>query len=255
MSDLIAEKPDPFDRYRSHSDKFLRVHMNGVLRGVQRRTCSKTAIAAALFHDLGKLNPNFKFKLDGETVPGYSSHAYLSAHIFLCYCKANPKQLVHELEIATVEELFSVLAQIARHHGNLSNFEQILNQEERKRMFDFLATQPDMPASDFLQQWLPHQSFDMLDERLRAITDTYYRMSDCKVAAIKNKLEFFLETQHSFSCLLEADKRDASNNDWFQRQEHLDWARQSFTPQLSHTIGSLLPRTELDMLKIDCEIR
>ena len=145
--------------------------------------------------------------------------------------------------------MFSVLAQIARHHGNLSDFAQILSPTERQRMLDFLATQPVMPVSEFLSQWMPHEAFDILDERLRKVTDKHYRLPDRGLEAIQNKLGFFLETQHSFSCLLEADKRDAGNNDWFQREEHLKWAREQFTPLLTNALGNLLPRTELDVLR------
>ncbi len=235
--------------YRSHPNKWLRIHMNGVLNGVRRRTSSKTAITAALFHDLGKLNPNFQPKLDGQTVTGYSSHAYLSAHAFLCYCKTNQRQLAQDLGIVNEADVFSVLAQIARHHGNFPDFIQIFNPAERERLLAFLATNPKLPISDFLSQWLPHQSFDVLDARLLKVTEKHFRLSDKALEAITNKLDFFLDSQHSFACLLEADKRDAGNNAWFQREEHLDWARKRFTPLLNSAISKLSPHTELDLLR------
>ena len=62
--------------YRSHPNKSLLDHTQGVLEGVQLRTNSKVAEIAAIFHDVGKLNPNFQKKLDGENEKEYSNRLF-----------------------------------------------------------------------------------------------------------------------------------------------------------------------------------
>ena len=76
MSDITA--------YKSHPDKSLIEHINGVVKNVSSRTDSIIAETAAVFHDLGKMNPNFQAKLEGKTSQGYSNHSLLSAYAFLC---------------------------------------------------------------------------------------------------------------------------------------------------------------------------
>lgn len=117
-------------RYRSHPDKTLLDHTRGVLEGVRLRTGSKVAEIAAIFHDVGKLNPNFQKKLDHrENVKGYSNHAYLSAFSFLSFC-ANNQSYVFDLLGNQKEWLASVLAIIAHHHGNLPDFRIILREKK-----------------------------------------------------------------------------------------------------------------------------
>ena len=47
------------DNIKSHPKKQLKVHIEGVLYKSEVRTASIIAKYAALFHDLGKINPNF----------------------------------------------------------------------------------------------------------------------------------------------------------------------------------------------------
>ncbi len=54
------------NQYRSHPDKTLLDHTKGVLAGVKSRTPLKIAELAAIFHDVGKMNPNFQAKLDDK---------------------------------------------------------------------------------------------------------------------------------------------------------------------------------------------
>ena len=66
MSDITA--------YKSHPDKLLVEHIKGVVKNVSCRTDSIIAETAAVFHDLGKMNPNFQAKLEGKTPKEYSNH-------------------------------------------------------------------------------------------------------------------------------------------------------------------------------------
>ena len=87
--------------FKSHSEKYLQDHLQGVMAKVKYRTENlpttlnlKLAEIAALFHDLGKINPHFQRKLNGEKVKEYSSHAYLSAYAWLKFCESNQKNFV-----------------------------------------------------------------------------------------------------------------------------------------------------------------
>jgi len=231
--------------------------MEGVLEGVRRRTDSPIAEIAALFHDLGKLNPNFQPKvkpnfqpkLDNSTMSGYSHHAYLSAHVFLCFCKTNPQVLSQHLGLSKPAHLFSVLTQIAHHHGNLSNMTTILSEGERERLKDFLVSEPLLPVSEYLQQWLLHSHFDALDTKFSKVVDEFWRMKDKYLATVTDKLDFFLDTQFGFACLIESDKRDAGDNKWFQRDEQLAWAGTHFTPALNKTLNELSGNSPLNLAR------
>ncbi|MDP2989319.1 MAG: hypothetical protein Q8O57_01990, partial [Kiritimatiellota bacterium] len=62
---------------RSHPDKFLLDHIKGVIENTKKLTNSRIAELVAIFHDLGKINPNFQDKLDpNKTAYGYANHSY-----------------------------------------------------------------------------------------------------------------------------------------------------------------------------------
>ncbi len=195
-------------QYRSHPNKSLLDHTRGVLEGVQLRTNSKVAEIAAIFHDVGKINPHFQKKLDGENGKGYSNHSYLSAFSFLSFC-ANNQSGILDLFGNQKEWLASILAIIAHHHGNLPDFKNIiLKEEETKRLITFLEQNTCLPASDFLQELLPHKPFSVLEQPNREHLCSSVPIQ--LIRTISNPIDFFLETQFSFSCLIATDKVDAS---------------------------------------------
>lgn len=217
--------------YKSHSGKFLQDHLNGVVQKVKKRTLNlpttlnlKLAEIAALFHDVGKLNPNFQPKLSGEKANGYSSHAYLSAYAFWCFCSVN--QNLFENWTTRREQLFSLLAMIARHHGNLPNFEDfILNQNETKNLSDFLKEKPYLPVSEFLHSFRGYEQFQEIIEKhnsfsLEVPDSIQNSLFNIRLLEERNTqpLKFFFETQFCFACLLEADKRDAGGNEVYNRE-------------------------------------
>ena len=69
-------------KLRSHPNKLLKKHIQGVGDKSAKRVESVLAKYAALFHDFGKVNPNFQLKLDGIKSAGYSQHSYISAFAF-----------------------------------------------------------------------------------------------------------------------------------------------------------------------------
>lgn len=194
-------------KLKSHPDKSLLVHMQGVMEKVKQRNSLKIAEIAALFHDVGKINPNFQRKLNNEKVRGYSNHAYLSAFSFLCYCTANQKEIL-ELVGNRKELLASIVAIIAHHHGDLPNFPLILAEEESKKLIRFLEKKPRLLVSELIGNMLSHNTFSVIEQ-----SDKDYLCTSLPIQLtreIKNPLDYFIETQFAFASLIAADKEDAS---------------------------------------------
>lgn len=254
--------------YKSHSGKFLQDHLKGVVGKVKKRTANlpttlnlKLAEVAALFHDVGKLNPNFQPKLLGGKVSGYSSHAYLSAYAFWCFYPTN-KDLV-KTWINRNEQIFSLLAMIARHHGNLPNFEDfILNQDETKRLSDFLNEKPYLPISEFLHTFRGYEQFQEIIENhnsfsleiAESVQNNLFNLR-MKEEVNKEPLKFFLETQFSFACLLEADKRDAGGNEVYKREElRTEYFEANFANKIEAEFEKFAEKenkSELDILRTE----
>jgi CRISPR-associated endonuclease/helicase Cas3 len=215
-----------FEDFHSHPDKKLTVHTEGVTRRVVARTALRIARIASLFHDVGKVNPNFQIKVDprlagkGSVLPGYSSHAYLSALTFLSFPKHKWKSV---LGLHTGLEVFSIVALAARHHGNLRNFatadkksdkvsaevdidlRSILSEAEYFRACEHISHCTNMSLADFAAYLL---KTDFSFEVRPCAHDKLPFMS----LEMKDALDFFMDTQFAFSCLIESDKRDAGNN-------------------------------------------
>lgn len=214
--------------FYSHKDKPLEVHTGGVITKTQNRTHLKIAKIAAIFHDLGKLNPNFQRKLNGEKNLGYSSHAYLSALAWLCFFENNKAQ-AREILDGKIPLLYSVAMIIARHHGNLPNLEDgFFNQKESERLEEFIekSSIEDLPISEFLQPLLKHDKFHVKLETkfLKHLLYTFPKEFETKILdRITDKLDFFLDTHFSFASLIESDKRDASLNEIIKRNDTKDF--------------------------------
>ncbi len=203
--------PRLISKYQSHPDKLLSKHIHGVMSGVKERTNLSIASIAALFHDLGKLNPNFQKKLKGNRPAGYSSHAYLSALAWLCFCKENPKYL-QSIVGSKQESILSIAAIVAHHHGNLPDLgEGIFKEREVAHLKSFLSKRSELFISEYLseietdKQHTPfsvYQSDLIIDNVLKA------RLLEQR---IQDPLDFYLETQFAFASLIAADKADASS--------------------------------------------
>jgi CRISPR-associated endonuclease/helicase Cas3 len=242
--------------FYSHKDKPLEVHTDGVTKKTQNRTHLKIAEIAAIFHDLGKINPNFQRKLNSEKNLGYSSHAYLSALAWLCFFENNKAQ-AREILDRKLPLLYSVATIIARHHGNLPNLESgFFNKEECERLEKFIqeSSIEDLPISEFLQPLLKHEKFHVKleTEFLKRLLYVFPQEFETKILdRITDRLDFFLDTHFSFASLIESDKRDASLNEIIKRGEKSDF-QQKFSIGLAEFLEKLSEKSakETDEKKI-----
>jgi CRISPR-associated endonuclease/helicase Cas3 len=206
-------------KYRSHPNKLLIDHLNGVARKAKRNTSSKAVELACLFHDLGKINPNFQNKLDGKKT-GYDNHAYLSALAWLLFCFENKEFYKNNFE-NDVSHIFSIAAMIAKHHSDLPDMENgFFEKDSSKELLKFITCEPELPISEFLQNIIPHEKFtlSLSREKSELIIGEYQFRFKRIHEKCEDTLYFFLETQFGFSCLIEADKRDAGDNEEYQRE-------------------------------------
>ena len=234
----ILDAQTASDAFRSHPHKKLRVHTNGVLAGTLRHTENKVAAVAALFHDVGKLNPNFQLKLDGQTPPGYANHAYLSAWAFLAFTVSN-RELIQQWNLKA-HDLLALLAIIAHHHGRFPDLKSIFSVDESARLKAFLATNPKLDAHDFLNLESEFAPFDLAHSDIEKRFDMFGLQSDQLLSGVENPFGFWLDSQFAFASLIHADKRDAGDNFSFKREQDLVWAKTHF----SDALQSYFPQEE-----------
>jgi len=239
-------------KYKSHPHKELTVHTQGVIDKTKSLTTLKIAEIAAIFHDLGKLNLNFQDKLDGKKNSEYSNHAYLSAYAFLCFVQKNQDYLIKELGRDNFQNnLSSIISIIANHHGDLRDFEMIISIDECKRLFEFINKNPLIPSSDFLKYF----ATSINDFELSA-NDKIQNIFRDKISyrSTNNNLDHFLETQFAFASLIQADKTDAGDIELKLDKEKINQFCEIYEDRLSSYLNSLLPDSELNILRTQIRI-
>lgn len=247
MSDITA--------YKSHPDKLLVEHIKGVVKNVSSRTDSLIAETAAVFHDLGKMNPNFQAKLEGKTPKGYSNHSLLSAYAFYCMVLADKNRKF------SPNDIIGLIVLIAKHHGNLPDFcpsgndGYILSRNEIRDLFSFLKNH-DFPVYDYVKHFYPVSDFGnfIKDERVQKCF--FERM----VFSPKNNpapLLFFLTMQSAFANLIQADKADAAKFDTYVKEDKddVDTFSDVFCKKLDAFLKSLNQNSDINRLRtqIRCE--
>lgn len=234
------------DDYNSHPDKKLTVHVDGVVEGTRSRTGLAAADLAAIFHDVGKLNPNFQEKLLPNGNPnGYDHHSYLSAAAFLSYFLQNRTQVLEQ--VGGRNGLGTVLALIARHHGNLPDFPRIMKTREVDDMMAFLREGHDLPASDLVDLWQEHNAFDLQNDR--DAVETLCQTDSLKklIGTIGDPLRFYMETQWGFASLIAADKTDAGG--YTQQTDGVEAFCSEYGSCLDTKLESLPQDSELNRLR------
>jgi CRISPR-associated endonuclease/helicase Cas3 len=252
--------------FRSHPDKFLLTHVQGVINNTKKLTNSKIAELVAIFHDLGKINPNFQRKLDSEkAVGGYSNHSYLSAYAFFCAfgcSRQNMDSLKRFLKVDdfTQNDLIALTVSIAKHHGNLPDFSprcgeneafaSILSKDENSGLYQFLTKEKNLPVYEFINHFI---SVDDFQQFLTAqnVQIGYTERLVFKGENNKSALDFFLDNQLAFASVIHADKADAGKvgNVIDDQQKAVQTFSESFSFQLDSYLGKLNQNSDLNKLR------
>jgi len=250
-------------QYKSHPNKKLLTHSKGVVSNSKQLTALNSAELSAIFHDVGKLNPNFQGKINGENNLGYSNHAYLSSFVFWCYYCKNYQIINEQFSISTKRDVLQLITLIAKHHSNLPNFnpsnkgylgsDYVLSEDEINRLFVFI-NRTDIPADQFIANFLPGEPINNLlkNERVQNQFKNFCLGLDKKDNS--NPLSFFLETQFSFASLLLADKSDAGNIKNGDRKLVSKFCKQ-YNHDLNIFLKSLEPKQDIPINKLRTQIR
>lgn len=250
---------------RSHPDKLLLTHVQGVRDNTKKLSSSKIAELVALFHDLGKINPNFQSKLDTDkTVNGYANHSYLSAYAFFCAfgcSRQNMEALKQFLEVDTFSQndLIALTVSIAKHHSNLPDFSpvdyngtgaSILSKDENSAMYNFLNQEKDLPLYEFVNHFISTDDFRHFLKTPK-VQQGYSEQLIFKGENNKSALGFFLDNQFAFACVIQADKADAGKigNIIDDQQKAVQTFSESFSFQLDSYLGKLNQNSELNKLR------
>ena len=245
--------------FNSHPNKLLEVHIEGVLRKARKRTSMALTEQAVLFHDLGKINPNFQDKLDPNKKVNqlaYSQHSYLSVLSFLNYIAVNNTEFKRLMGINNNEQfkidILRIVAILARHHGHLPDFDKILNVEPKNALLDFVTSLKDeLPISSFYQQRLGqiHQPFK-LTANTKLFGFTYFtEQKGVPEHWQQNALAYFMDTQFSFAALIEADKRDAGDNGTYYCEEQQPTSKAKLQQSLAMRFDGFKPKSTLNQLR------
>lgn len=257
-------------KLNSHPNKTLFTHVGGVINNVKKLTrgleVAKWTELVAIFHDLGKINPNFQSKLDKtKVVQGYANHAYFSAYAFYCcfmHVPANHKLLKIWLGVdrLSANEIIALTVIIAKHHGHLLDFKPeskegdeptILNLKEVDHLFLFLKEKgEELPILEFSQFYidkLEDFKFSLLHQK--ANNDFKKRFLFTGHLSDKS-LDFFLDTQFAFASLIYADKSDAANFPTIEdSKREVNEFCDLYGKRLDNFLDTLKPDSDLNKLR------
>ena len=254
------------NKLKSHPDKLLFDHIQGVRDNTKKLTNSRLAELVAIFHDLGKINPNFQDKLDPlKNARGYANHAYLSAYTFFCtfcYNKKNAEELrrfigVNEL---TKNDIIALTVIIAKHHGNLPDFTptdnnrfgaSILSKDENYSLFKFLKDAADLPSFEFVNHFFQEiEDFRPFISNPK-VQKTYFENFIFRGDKNQSALDFFIDFQFAFASVLQADKADAGKigNIIDEDKLHVERFSDVFSSKLDYYLSGLNQNSELNKLR------
>lgn len=205
----------------SHPGKLLKVHLENVALSSKRFTCFHAAKLVSLFHDIGKVNPNFQQKLSGSCPKGYDHHAYLSAYVFFLSLIKNSSIFQIPQGFNRKNYLISLITIVAKHHGDLPNMmpnngNSILSDYEIVNLYVFLD-KTDIPVDEIISELLEllgikTTEFTSLESlEIQRVRNTFIELVPNKPNEYKVALAFYLEIQSIFSALVKADKSDAGD--------------------------------------------
>ena len=117
-------------------------------------------------------------------------------------------------------------------------------------MFKFLKQNDNIPSSEFLQNYIPHQEYSIFNvQQKEYLCEEFpYKL----IRKLKDPLKFFLETQFSFASLIYADKRDASGN--FANIESINEFISKYDIKLNKYLNGLSNESELNKLRTNMRL-
>ena len=252
--------------FRSHPDKFLLNHIQGVIENTKKLSNSKFAELVAIFHDLGKMNPNFQDKLDSNKIAnGYANHSYLSAYTFFCAfgCSIQnlePLKKFLMVDNFTPNDLIALTVLIAKHHGNLPDFSpkdytgtgaSILSKRENAAMYKFLNQEKNLPIYEFVNYFIETEDFQQfltMPKIQKGYSEKLFFENDRNITTA---LDFFLDYQFAFASIIQADKTDAAefNNFIDQQWNDVKVFSEGFRRQIDTYLEQLNQDTDLNQLR------
>ena len=245
----------------SHPGKPLKGHIKGVWQKTSKRTNSVLAEYAALFHDFGKVNPNFQKKLQGIRSAGYSQHSYISAFSFLNWYISNREEANRILESdgQDITKIKLITAIILHHHGNLPNMDENISTNSMDAMTEFLQTDSEqLPISAYLDEQVhfQHKPFNMAIKPWYKNQIPNIDLGNKEIEYWrKDSLNYFLDTQFSFASVIESDKRDAGNNEFYNYSNLLSDNVNTTENSLEKLFGDLESKGQSELNKLRTEIR
>ena len=247
------------NKYYSHPGKLLKVHLENVVLSSKRFTSSRAAKLVSLFHDIGKVNPNFQQKLDGLCPKGYDHHAYLSAYVFFLSLIRNSSIFQIPQGFNRKNYLISLITIIAKHHGDLPNMmpnngNSILSDYEVVNLYAFLD-KTDIPLDEIISELIEllgikTTEFTSLESlETQRVRNTFAELVTNKPNEYKVALPFYLEIQSIFSALIKADKSDAGDmvSTIAKEAEDLESFSHIYPSMLQHYLDDLNSQTLLNV--------
>lgn len=247
------------NKYYSHPGKLLKVHLENVVLSSKRFTSSRAAKLVSLFHDIGKVNPNFQQKLDGLCPKGYGHHAYLSAYVFFLSLIRNSSIFQIPQGFNRKNYLISLITIVAKHHGDLPNMmpnngNSILSDYEVVNLYAFLD-KTDIPLDEIISELIEllgikTTEFTSLESlETQRVRNTFAELVTNKPNEYKVALPFYLEIQSIFSALIKADKSDAGDmvSTIAKEAEDLESFSHIYPSMLQHYLDDLNSQTLLNV--------
>lgn len=247
------------NKYYSHPGKLLKVHLVNVVSLSKRFTGSRAAELVSLFHDIGKVNPNFQQKLDGLCPKGYDHHAYLSAYVFFLSLIRNSSIYQIPQGFNPKNYLISLITIVAKHHGDLpnmmpNNVNSVLSDYEVVNLYAFLD-KTDIPLDEIISELIEllgikTTEFTSLESlETQRVRNTFAELVINKPNEYKVALPFYLEIQSIFSALIKADKSDAGDmvSTIDKEAENLKSFSNIYPSMLQHYLDDLNSQTLLNV--------
>lgn len=233
------------EKFYSHKNKELKTHHNGVCEKLNKRGfVNETTLFIGEHHDIGKLNPEFGKYLFGMS-HGYKEHSYLSVYIALNLIYNNDNYINYKKFFIENKFDLNIIVNIIRgHHSNLNNIDNLLDEDKMNEIIPAIEETKLNVCKYFKDSF----NFSIQPENLLKHFNSQIFVNEWK----KNVLGNYFKTIFTFGQLIEADRRDASNNTIYDN-DNINYFNKTFNNNLNKVLYKLELNNELN--KVRTEIR